>query len=192
MKTTHKDTLPALKATTTSADATTVFLDKYERPSAVERASSLKKRISYGMAAERGTSLKTAQSTYEEPAALAAEARGASGGFSMASAVDMAKKIFSKAGGALVGAKRYEPRDINDTSKNISKQLNDMSKQIETATIAGTEKKIEPPGTVAATAAQKSIMQASNDGSLTAIDPNYPGNKEDTIMTYLAHWKIPG
>ena len=186
MKTTHKDTLPAIQATTSSADATTVFLDKYERPSAADRASSLKKRISYGMAAERGTSLQTAQSTYEEPAALAAQSRGASGGGDISSMLSMAKKIFGKAGGALVGAQNYKPREITE---NVGAKISDISKNIEAVTIAGNEPEVAKAGAVAATAAQKSIMQASNDGSLTALDPNYPDGA-DTIMKYLAHWKF--
>mgnify|MGYP000379197765 CR=1 FL=1 len=192
MKTSHKDALSALKATSNSADATTAILDKFERPSAADRNSSLKKRISYGMAAERGTSLSTAQSTYEEPAALAAQARGASSdatGFSIESALDMAKKIFGKAGGALIGTKNYTSRPITQDIADPSTKIQDMSKKIETAMINGKEEKISAPGAVAATATQKSIMQASNDGSLGALDPNYPGGK-DLIMTYLAHWKF--
>lgn len=192
MKTTHKSALSALKATTNSADATTVVLDKYERPSAADRNSSLKKRISYGMAAERGTSLSTAQSTYEEPAALAAQARGASEdatGFSIESALSMAKNIFGKAGAAIIGAENYTARPITENIGDPSKKILDMSKKIETAMIAGKEQEISQPGAVAATASQQSIMQASNDGSLAALDPNYPGGK-DTIMTYLAHWKF--
>jgi len=192
MKTTHKDSLSALKATSNSADATTVVLDKYERPSAADRNSSLKKRISYGMAAERGTSLSTAQSTYEEPAALAAQARGASSGatgFSIESALDMAKNIFGEAGAALIGTQNYTSRPITEKINDPSAKILDMSKKIETVMIAGKEQKITGPGAVAATAMQKSIMQASNDGSLGALNPNYPGDK-DIVMTYLAHWKF--
>lgn len=111
------------------------------------------------------------------------------GSFSATSAFDIAKKIFGKAGAALIGAQNYEARDVNDNTKNVSKKINEISKQIETATIAGNKQEVAKAGAVAATAAQKSIMQASNDGSLSALDPNYPDGS-DIIMKYLAHWKF--
>lgn len=114
---------------------------------------------------------------------------GAEQSFSAQSALEMGKKIFGKAGAALVGAQNYTSRPITEKINDPSGKILDMSKNIETAMIAGKEEKLSSPGSVAATAMQKSIIQASNDGSLGALDPNYPGDK-DVIMTYLAHWKF--
>ena len=102
----------------------------------------------------------------------------AAGGSSLGGLFESGKAIFGKAGGALIGAKNYD---------NAAK-IDNMSKQAETAMTVGNQQEAAKAAP-AITAAQKSVTQASNDGSLSALDPNYPGGG-DTIIKYLAHWKF--
>lgn len=167
----------ALRGATTAQEAAAIVDKKYERSS----GAAIAQRQANATAISGG-----------DYANLQGGGGGASeaGGFDAGSALSMGKNIFGKAGGALVGSQNYGAvRPITENIGNPSKKIQDMSKQIETATIAGMDKKVEKSGPIAALASQKSIMQASNDGTLGALDPNYPGGK-DLIMTYLAHWKV--
>jgi len=105
--------------------------------------------------------------------------------FSLSGAFESGKKIFGKAGAALIGAQNYMP---SDSGKNATAKITNMSKQIETAMTVGNKQDVAK-ASPAISAAQKSVTQASNDGSLSALDPNYPGTG-DTVMKYLAHWKF--
>lgn len=161
----------ALRGASSAADAAAIVDSQYERSS----GAAIAQRQANAMAVSGGDY---------------ANLQGGGGSdtehFSAVSAMEMAKKIFGKAGGALIGAENYKPREITE---NVGAKISDISKNIEAVTIAGNEPEVAKAGEVAATAAQKSIMQASNDGSLTALDPNYPDGA-DTIMKYLAHWKF--
>lgn len=110
---------------------------------------------------------------------------GSEAGFSLSGAFETGKAIFGKAGGALIGAQNYMP---SDAGKNTTAKIVNMSKQIETAMTVGNKQEIAKAAG-AVSAAQKSVAQASNDGTLGALDPNYPGTG-DAIMKYLAHWKF--
>ena len=110
---------------------------------------------------------------------------GSEAGFSLSGAFETGKAIFGKAGGALIGAQNYMP---SDAGKNTTAKIVNMSKQIETAMTVGNKQEIAKSAG-AVSAAQKSVAQASNDGTLGALDPNYPGTG-DAIMKYLAHWKF--
>jgi hypothetical protein len=109
----------------------------------------------------------------------------AAGGGSLGGLFESGKAIFGKAGGALIGAQNYMP---SDSGKNATAKITNMSKQIETAMTVGNKQDVAK-ASPAISAAQKSVTQASNDGSLSALDPNYPGTG-DTVMKYLAHWKF--
>lgn len=170
---TEKRAGDALRGATSAADAAAIVDKKYERSS----GAAIAQRQANATAISGG-----------EYANL--QGGGGSGGaaksFDVGSALQSAKTIFGKAGGALIGAQNYVPRDIN---KDVNTKISNMSKQIETATIAGNVQEAAKAAPAAISATQKSVAQASKDGSLTALDPNYPGT-EDTIMKYLAHWKF--
>ena len=166
----------ALRGATTAQDAAAIVDKKYERSSGAaiaqrqENAAAIVGGNYAGLQGGGGSD-------------------GAEQSFSAQSALEMGKKIFGKAGAALIGAQNYTSRPITEKINDPSGKILDMSRKMETAMIAGKEDKVTGPGPVASTAMQKSIMQASNDGSLGALDPNYPGDK-DVITTYLAHWKF--
>lgn len=166
----------ALRGATTAQDAAAIVDKKYERSS----GAAIAQRQENAAAIVGGN--------YAD-----LKGGGGSGGgeqsFSAQSALEMGKKIFGKAGAALIGAQNYTSRPITEKINDPSGKILDMSRKMETAMIAGKEDKVTGPGPVASTAMQKSIMQASNDGSLGALDPNYPGDK-DVVMAYLAHWKF--
>jgi hypothetical protein len=167
----------ALRGATTAADAAAIVDSKYERSSGA------------AIAQRQANATSIAGGNYAN-----LQGGGGSGGEAAPGSLEgmlaMGKKIFGKAGAAIVGAQNYTYKPLNEKIDGPSQKIQDLSKKIETATIAGDAQKTSESGpSLAASAGQKSISQASNDGTLGALDPNYPGGK-DLIMTYLAHWKF--
>ena len=165
----------ALRGATTAQDAAAIVDMQYERSS----GAAIAERQSNAIAIAGGNyaGLKGGGS------AGGGSAGGGSSGSSVDGMIEMGKKIFGKAGEALIGAQNYEQNAADPSTKIAA-----LSKQVEADTIAGNKQQILKAGATAATASQKSIMQASSDGTLGALDPNYHGG--DLIGTYLAHWKL--
>ena len=173
-----------LKQTKTSSDAATVFMNKFERPADSEKKSSIHERMSVAMAAEKGTSIKTAQSDYDSQI-----------GSAVSGAVEAMKQPFSwyvsKLGAGFSKIAQFDTTYKPFTKSNNNKidKLNEESRKAEVDAIAGLRKKAAE-NTSQPMSNYESSLRKANGGSLDVVNPNYMLDGDSIITNYLQYFEL--
>ena len=113
------------------------------------------------------------------------------GGFQMSDIVDGADKVLTNIADFIghIGGKIVGPgvsRNLTTTGPDFAKLISEESNKIQNQIAMG-EKKTASTATNIPSAAQ-TLKSASPTGSISVINPNYPGS--DGIEKYLAHYKL--
>jgi hypothetical protein len=113
------------------------------------------------------------------------------GGFQMSDIVDGADKVLTNIADFIghIGGKIVGPgvsRNLTSTGPDFAKLISEESNKIQNQIAMG-EKKTESAAINVPSAAQ-TLKSASPTGSISVINPNYPGS--GGIEKYLAHYKL--